>query len=59
MTTFWTHLQHLARGQLFNGGYLRGNDAAAAAARTAPAPRTAARTDPARGAPHAQLAACA
>jgi hypothetical protein len=33
MSAFWTHLQRLAQGQLFNGGYLRPDDAM----RTAPA----------------------
>ncbi|HEY2395043.1 MAG TPA: hypothetical protein VGH81_03540 [Rudaea sp.] len=37
MTAFWTHLQRLAQGQLFNGGYLRAGDAT----RTAPADVTA------------------
>jgi len=32
MTAFWTHLQRLAQGQLFNGGYLRVDDASRAAA---------------------------
>jgi hypothetical protein len=27
MSTFWTHLQRLAHGQLFNGGYMRVDDA--------------------------------
>lgn len=31
MTAFWTHLQRLAQAQLFNGGYLRVDDATRAA----------------------------
>jgi hypothetical protein len=37
MTAFWTHLQRLAQGQLFNGGYLRADDASRAAAADATA----------------------
>lgn len=37
MTAFWTHLQRLAQGQLFNGGYLRVDDAARAASAEATA----------------------
>jgi hypothetical protein len=32
MNAFWTHLQRLAQGQLFNGGYLRPDDAIRTAA---------------------------
>ena len=37
MTAFWTHLQRLAQGQLFNCGYLRVDDASRAAAADATA----------------------
>jgi len=32
MNAFWSHLQRLAQGQLFNGGYLRIDDASRTAA---------------------------
>ena len=61
MTAFWTHLQRLAQGQLFNGGYLRPDDAI----RTAPLDATAKPLDSSRRAEgsnqhlrSAQVAAC-
>lgn len=59
MAAFWTHLHQLARGQLFNGGYL---DARTLQPTNAPAPAVrppaGLRDTPARSLPHTQIVAC-
>lgn len=60
MSAFWNNLHRLVQGQLFNGGHLHGDNAAALASSMQPtaSPRGARPDERDRTLPHVQTAAC-
>jgi hypothetical protein len=60
MSAFWNNLHRLAQGQLFNGGYLHGDNGATPARSSQPtaSPPKIRPDERDRTLPHAQIAAC-